>query len=43
MFFPVRYMFGWFLTFSSHLSDEMEESLEEKLRRGRREGTLQME
>ena len=33
-------MFGWFLTFSSHLSDEMEESLEEKLRRGRREGTF---
>ena len=40
IFFPVRYMFGWFLTFSSHLSDEMEESLEEKLRRGRREGTF---
>ena len=39
-FFPVRYMFGWFLTFSSHLSDEMEERLEEKLRRGRREGTF---
>ena len=33
-------MFGWFLTFSSHLSDEMEERLEEKLRRGRREGTF---
>ena len=40
MFFPVRYMFGWFLTFSSHLSDEMEESLEEKLRRGRGKGTF---
>ena len=33
-------MFGWFLTFSSHLSGETEESLEEKLRRGRREGTF---
>ena len=38
--FPVRYMFGWFLTFSSLLSVETEESLEEKLRRGRREGTF---
>ena len=33
-------MFGWFLTFSSLLSVETEESLEEKLRRGRREGTF---
>ena len=33
-------MFGWFLTFSSLLSGETEESLEEKLRRGRREGTF---
>ena len=33
-------MFGWFLTFSSHLSDEMEEILEEKLRRGRGKGTF---
>ena len=40
IFFPVRYMFGWFLTFSSLLSGETEESLEEKLRRGRREGTF---
>ena len=40
IFFPVRYMFGWFLTFSSHLSDEMGESLEEKLRRRRGEGTF---
>ena len=40
IFFPVRYMFGWFLTFSSLLSVETEESLEEKLRRGRREGTF---
>ena len=40
IFFPVRYMFGWFLTFSSHLSDEIKERLEEKLRRGRREGTF---
>ena len=39
-FFPVRYMFGWFLTFSSHLSDEIKERLEEKLRRGWREGTF---
>ena len=40
IFFPVRYMFGWFLTFSSLLSGETEESLEEKLRRGRRKGTF---
>ena len=40
IFFPVRYMFGWFLTFSSHLSGETEESLEEKLRRGRCKGTF---
>ena len=40
IFFPVRYMFGWFLTFSSLLSDEIKERLEEKLRRGRREGTF---
>ena len=40
IFFPVRYMFGWFLTFSSLLLVETEESLEEKLRRGRREGTF---
>ena len=30
----MRYMFGWLLTFSSLLSGETEESLEEKLRRG---------
>ena len=35
-----RYMFGWFLTFSPILSGETEEILEEKLRRGRREGTF---
>ena len=40
MFFPVRYMFGWFLTFSSHLSDEIKERLQEKLRRGQHEGTF---
>ena len=39
-FFQVRYMFGWFLTFSSHLSDEIKERLQEKLRRGQREGTF---
>ena len=33
-------MFGWFLTFSPILSGETEEILEEKLRRGRREGTF---
>ena len=30
----MRYMFGWLLTFSSLLSGETEESLEENLRRG---------
>ena len=40
IFFPVRYMFGWFFTFSSLLSGDTEENLEEKLRRGLCEGTF---